>query len=245
VSASASRAEICITACAEAWRGDGEILASAIGVVPRIAAGLARLTFEPDLLVTDGQAYLLAEPAPIDVPDGRIAVEGWLPYRRVFDILWSGRRHVMMGAAQIDRYGNTNISCIGDWKQPSRQLIGVRGAPGNSVCHPCSYWIPSQSARVFVERVDFVSGVGGDAAHEIRLVVTDLAVYDFRGPGRTMRVRSLHPGVMLDDVHARSGFEMAVADDLGETRAPTDEELRLIRDVLDPADRRSTEVRAA
>jgi len=56
-------------------------------------------------------------------------VEGWLPYAKVFTMLAAGRRHVMMGAAQIDRYGNQNISCIGDWKRPKAQLLGVRGAP--------------------------------------------------------------------------------------------------------------------
>ena len=68
-----------------------------------------------------------------------------MPYRTVFDVVWSGRRHVMMMASQIDRTGNQNLSAIGDWARPKAQLVGVRGAPGNSVNHPTSYWVPDHS----------------------------------------------------------------------------------------------------
>jgi len=54
-----TRAEVCVVACAEAWRGDGAILASPMGLIPSLGARLARLTFAPDLLLTDGEAYLL------------------------------------------------------------------------------------------------------------------------------------------------------------------------------------------
>ncbi len=91
-------------------------------------------------------------------------IEGWLPYRSVFTVVAAGRRHAMMGAAQLDRYGNQNISCIGDWSRPAAQLLGVRGAPGNTVNHPVSYWVPRHSRRVFVEAVDMVCGVGYDRA---------------------------------------------------------------------------------
>src|SRR5262249_25040869 len=97
-------AEICVVACAEAFRGDGEILASPIASTPTLGVKLARATFAPDLLMTDGGAQLVDR-------DG--VVEGWMPYRRIFDVVWSGRRHVMMGATQLDRRGNQNISCIG------------------------------------------------------------------------------------------------------------------------------------
>ena len=87
-------------------------------------------------------------------------VEGWIPFRRVFDVVAYGKRHVMMGATQIDRHGNQNISAIGDFAQPKRQLLGSRGAPGNTVNNRTSYWVPKHSPRVFVEQVDIVSGVG-------------------------------------------------------------------------------------
>jgi acyl CoA:acetate/3-ketoacid CoA transferase beta subunit len=224
-----------VVACAEAWRGDGAILASPMGLIPSLGARLARLTFAPDLLLTDGEAYLLDA-------DGR--VEGWLPYAKVFTMLAAGRRHVMMGAAQIDRYGNQNISCVGDWKRPKAQLLGVRGAPGNTVNHPVSYWIPRHSPRVFVPQVDMVSGVGHDrGARELRVVVTNLAVLDFGTAERTMRLRSVHPGVAVGDVLAATGFPVAVPDEVPVTRWPTAAELDLIRTRLDPGGAREEELR--
>jgi acyl CoA:acetate/3-ketoacid CoA transferase beta subunit len=232
-----SRAEICVVACAEAWRGDGEVLASPMGLIPSLGARLARATFAPDLLLSDGEAHLL---------DGAGVVEGWLPYRAVFDLVASGRRHVMMGASQLDRYGNQNISCVGDWHRPTAQLIGVRGAPGNTVNHPTSYWVPRHSRRVFVERVDVVCGVGYDRPasqyHELRVVVTDKAVLDFASRDHALRLRSVHPGVTVDEVLAHTGFPLVVDDRVETTRLPTAEELALIREVLDPADRRGAEV---
>lgn len=244
----ASRAEVCIAACADAWRGDGEIIASPMGLVPSLGARLARLTFEPDLLLSDGECLFLA-----NVPGtGAQIYEGYIPYRLVFDLLAHGKRHVMMGASQIDRLGNQNISAVGpDWNRPKAQLIGVRGAPGNTINHPTSYWIPKHSPKVFVEKVDLVCGLGYDRAaalghaarfHEIRRVVTDLAVLDFETPDRRMRLRSVHPGVEVGEVVAATGFELAGAESAEHTRVPDAEELRLIREVLDPRDSRSREV---
>jgi len=238
-----TRAEVCLAACADAWRGDGAVLASAFGVIPTIGARLAKATFEPDLLVSDGEALLIANPLPIGSKDKQI--EGWIPFRSVFDTVWSGRRHVMMGATQIDAHGNQNISAIGEWSKPAKQLIGVRGAPGNTVNHATSYWIPRHVARTSVERVDVVCGVGTDrGAADLRRVVTNLCVLDFEGPGRTMRLRSVHPGVTVDEVVENTGFALDIPGDVGESREPTADELALIREVLDPRSLRDTEVKA-
>ena len=241
-----STAEVCVVACAEAWRGDGAILASPMGLVPTLGAKLAQLTFAPDLLITDGEATLLA---PGD--NGAIA-EGWLPYRTVFTMVAAGKRHAMMGAAQLDRFGNQNISAIGDWARPKAQLLGVRGAPGNTINHPVSYWVPRHSRRVFVERADMVSGIGYDRAaglgpaaarfHELRVVVTNLAVLDFGGPDHSLRIRSVHPGVSVGEVTGATGFPLAVPGEVPATRLPTSSELALIRDSLDPAGRRDREL---
>lgn len=221
-----TRADVCVVACAELFRGAGEILASPMGLVPALGARLARLTFEPDLLLSDGEACLLR-------PDQ--VVEGWLPFRQVFDVVASGRRHVVMGANQVDRYGNQNISAIGPHEQPKRQLLGMRGAPGNTVNHRTSYWVPRHSARVFVPSVDVVSGVGYDRAkdmpfHDVYRVVTNLAVLDFATSDGSMRLVSVHPGVSVADVVAQTGFPLAT-DDVAETRLPTDDELALLRDL--------------
>jgi acyl CoA:acetate/3-ketoacid CoA transferase beta subunit len=202
--------------------------------------------------MTDGVAYLRDDVAPLtgDAAQEPV-VEGWMPFRRVFDLLWNGRRHVVMTATQIDRYGNHNFACIGPHAKPKAQLLGMRGAPGNTISHPTSYWVPNHSTRVFVEQVDVVSGVGYDRArelgsaarfHEIRCVVSNLGVFDFDTPDRRMRLASLHPGVSVDDVVEQTGFELAIPDDTPTTRTPDAEELRLIREVLDPGGARDREV---
>lgn len=257
-----TRAEVCVVAVAECFRGDGERLCNPIGTIPMIGGRLARETFEPWLVMTDGFAMFTTSCLPPGVNpyrsvDGRLeldeVVESWNPYPQMFTVLWNGKRHVMMGASQIDRYGNQNIACIGDWHRPRAQLLGFRGAPGNTINHTTSYWVPNHTPKSFVEKVDVVSGVGYDRAavlgptaarfHEIRRVVSNLGVFDFETPDHRMRVRSVHPGVTLEEVQEATGFELAVADDLDETRLPTVEELRLIREVIDPAGLRTTEVK--
>jgi acyl CoA:acetate/3-ketoacid CoA transferase beta subunit len=239
-----SRAEICAVAVADAFRGDGEILASCFGAVPTVGARLARLTFAPDLLMTDGVCMALANTPPASGPAEEPVVESWLPFRNIFDLLWNGRRHVIMIASQIDRHGNQNFACIGPHEKPKAQLLGMRGAPGNTINHTTSYWVPSHSPKVFVEQVDVVSGLGYDRAaklgarsarfHEIRRVVSNLGVFDFETPERRMRLRSVHPGVSVAGVVDATGFELAIPDRVPETRAPTEAELRLIRERIDP-----------
>jgi acyl CoA:acetate/3-ketoacid CoA transferase beta subunit len=245
VSGTATRAEVCVAACADAWRGDAAILASPMGLLPTLGARLARLTFAPELLLSDGQAYLLT------VDAGQVP-EGWLPFRDVLRLAEAGRRHVMMGASQLDRFGNQNISCIGDWRRPRAQLLGVRGAPCNTINHPTSYWVPRHSPRVFVPAVDMVSGIGYDRAaalgpsaarfHELRVVVTNLAVLDFQTPDHAMRLRSVHPGVTVAEVVEATGFPLVIPDPIAVTRRPAVAELALIRGRLDPAGERDREV---
>ena len=250
-----TRADSCVIACAEIYRGDGEIFANpTVGTIPFVGARLARATFEPDLVMTDGEAMLVANLLEVGRTDVPKVVEGWLPYRSSFDVVWSGRRHVVMGASQIGRYGDSNIASIGPWDRPKAQLLGARGAPGNTVNHKTSDWVPNQSARVVVEPVDFVSGVGprrareagGTLAHynQIRFVITDLGVFDFDSPDCAMRLRSVHPGVSVDEVVAKTGFALVLPDPVPQTRPPTDDELRLIRETIDPRGLRLQEVPA-
>jgi acyl CoA:acetate/3-ketoacid CoA transferase beta subunit len=159
----------------------------------------------------------------------------------------------MMGATQVDRYGNQNIAGIGGTPtQPRTQLLGFRGAPGNTIHNTTSYWVPAQSSKVFVEAVDIVTGIGYDRAaalapasaahHEIRRVVSNLGVFDFETPDHRMRLRSVHPGVTVDEVVAATGFELALPDEVPTSRLPTPEELRLLEQVIDPAGTRYREV---
>lgn len=245
------RADVCAAAVADCFRGDGEILANPIGTIPMIGGRLARATWEPDLMMTDGAAALITnDEAIVDIADRRYEFHN--PYRRMFDIVWSGRRHVMMGATQVDRFGNQNIAGLGGTPaQPRVQLLGFRGAPGNTISHTTSYWVPSHGPKVFVEAVDIVTGIGYDRAaalgddegrfHEIRFVVSNLGVFDFTGPDNSMHLRSVHPGVTVDDVVAATGFELAIDDDTPTTRLPTPDELELL-DQIDPAGTRFKEV---
>jgi glutaconate CoA-transferase subunit B len=242
--------ELCIAACADAFADSGEVLASGIGLVPRLGASLARLTSNPDLLLTDAECTLLAEPIPVGPRSGTMRPENWLPFRKIFDLVWGGRRHAMTIPTQIDRYGTVNISCIGDWAKPKAQLLGVRGLPGNSINHPSSFFVPNHSKRTFVATVDMACTVSYDAArwapgvrrdfHRFPRVISNLAVLDFEGPGHSMRIRTVHPGTSVAQVQENTGFELAVASDVGETREPTAEELRLIREVLDPHNLRAS-----
>ena len=244
-----TRAEVCAAAIADCWKDDGEIFGSPMGLLPMLGARLCKLTSNPDLVLSDGESLFLGGVPPLGAAAD--VVEGWIPFRRVFDVVAYGKRHVMMGATQVDRHGNQNISAIGDFAKPSRQLLGSRGAPGNTVNNRTSYWVPKHNTRAFVEQVDIVSGVGptrakaaGEAAaryNDIHRVVSNLAVFDFGGPGDTLRLLSIHPGVTLDEVTESTGCSVHV-DGVVETRSPTLEELIIIREVLDPKGLRNREV---
>ena len=242
-------ADIVVIAAAEAFRGDGEIFASGMGTIPMLGARTARSTFEPDLMVSDGEAFYVGNELPIGGTNK--VVEGWIPFRSVFDTLWGGRRHVMMGASQIDRFGNTNIANIGSWDRPKAQLLGVRGGPGNTINHSTSFFIPKHNANVFVAKVDMVSGLGYDRAAELSewvqrnhclpRVVTNLAVLDFNSVDHSMRLVSVHPGVSVADVQTATSFELVIDGDVGVTREPTADEQAVI-DRLDPRGLRHREV---
>ena len=243
-----SRAEVCIIACAELFRDAGEIMVSPMTTIVSIGARLARLTFSPEILLTDGEARLLANTPAIGAKG---AIEGWMPFGRVFETLAWGRRHVVMGANQIDRYGNQNLSAFGPLQHPTRQMFGVRGAPGNTINHATSYWVGNHSTRVFCDSVDIVSGIGWDKIDpdnpafrftNVHRVVSNLGVFDFGGPGHTMRAVSLHPGVDPEDVAANTSFEVHNLNDAPATRLATGDELTLIREHIDPKALRDKEV---
>ncbi len=245
-----TRADVCAAAIADAFAEDGEIFGSPMGLLPMLGARLAKLTSNPDLVISDGESLFLAGVPPLFAKGD--VVEGWIPFRRVFDVVAYGKRHVMMGATQVDRHGNQNISAIGDFAQPKRQLLGSRGAPGNTVNNRTSYWVPKHSPRVFVEQVDIVSGVGprrakeaGPAAarfNDIHRIVSNLGVFDVKGAGDTVRLLSVHPGVAVDDVVEATGFELEIPAEVATTREPSYTELVIIREMLDPKGLRFKEV---
>lgn len=246
-----SLAELIITAAAEAWRDDGEIMATGIGPLPRLAASLAKLTCNPALQITDGECWYTSQPVPPGPRNGHEPeIEGLANYDRVFSTIWSGKRHAMVAPVQIDRFGQTNISVIGNHARPKAAMLGVRGYPGNSVHHPNSFFFPSHTTRAFVAgEVDYVCSAGYNPARyrcgtapaclDLRLIVTDLAVLDFEGPARAIRVRSLHPGITFEQVQDNTGFELVRPAHIPFTSGPTAEQLAIIAS-LDPNQVRKT-----
>jgi len=248
-------AELMICAASEAWRNDGEVLATGIGTLPRLAASLSMLSTNPDLMMTDSEAFLLSAPNPIGAraADFKPAYETWMGFSRIFDNVWGGKRHAMVGPTQIDRFGQANISCIGDYAKPKAMMLGVRGYPGNSISHANSFFVPSHNTRVFKDgECDVVCSIGYNPARlakgysldevDIRLVITDLCVMDFGGPGHQIRLRSLHPGITVDQVQQNTGFPVFVPGDEITTPAPTEEQLEIIRR-MDPHNLRARELK--
>jgi glutaconate CoA-transferase, subunit B len=250
-----SLAELVICAAAEAWRDGGEVLATGIGPLPRIAAGLAKLTFAPEILMTDGEAFLVEEPVPLGPRNGyQPKFSGWMPYHRVFDSVWCGRRHAMVTPVQVDRWGQANIAALGsDLSRPKVQLLGVRGFPGNSISHRNSMFLPNHSKRALVEgEVDVVASVGFSDKRwpagvkklpvDIGIVVTNLCVMDFNGPDHAPRVISLHPGITFEEVQGETGFPLLLAENWATTPAPTAEQLAIIHR-LDPTGIRASVIK--
>ena len=245
--------DLLITACARAWENDEEVLASGIGIVPRLAASLA-MHRNPGLMMTDSEAWIVSEPVPIGPRNGyRPHCETWMGFSRIFDNVWSGKRHAMVGPTQVDRFGQANISAIGDYAKPKIQMLGARGFPGNSISHANSFFVPSHSKRVFVEgEVDMVASIGYNPGRlpkgysfddiDIRLIVTNLCVMDFGGPQKQVRVVSVHPGVTIDDVTGNTGFDLFVPDHLAETPTPSEQDLETIA-LMDPGGLRASVIR--
>lgn len=230
-----------ICAASDAWKDDGEVLATGIGIVPRLAASISMLSSNPDLMMTDSEAWLVSEPVPVGPRNGyELKREGWMGFTRIFDNVWSGKRHAMVGPTQIDRFGQANISMIGkDYDKPRTMMLGVRGFPGNSISHANSFFVPNHSTKVFVDgEVDMVASVGYNPARlargwslddiDVRMVFTNLAVMDFGGPERQLQVVSLHPGVTAEQVQEATGFALHIPADVPETAAPTEAQLALL-----------------
>lgn len=230
-----------ICAAAQAWKDDGEVLATGIGVVPRLAASLCMASFNRDLMMTDSEAWMVREPVPIG-PRGtyRIKRESHMGFARIFDNVWGGKRHAMVGPTQIDRWGQANISMVGDdYARPKVMMLGVRGLPGNSISHANSFFVPHHSRRVFVEgEVDMVASIGYNRDRlargwsvdevDIRYIFTDLCVMDFGGPDHQVRLVSVHPGVTVQQVQEATGFPLHIPAEVATTADPTPAQLALL-----------------
>jgi glutaconate CoA-transferase subunit B len=245
-----SKSEIMIAASARQLGGASNCF---VGVgLPNIVCNLAQRTVSPHLqLVYESGVYgARPERLPLSIGDPTLA-SGATAITSMFELfafyLQAGRIDVaFLGGAQIDRFGNLNTTVIGDYAHPKVRLPGSGGACEIAIHAKQILVIMRQATRSFVERLDFRTSPGhsGDPARDAArgwhgtgptAVVTDLATYAFDSETGEMTVVTLHPGVSMDDVRANTGWDPKVAPDLGETPPPTVEELRLIREELDPA----------
>jgi glutaconate CoA-transferase, subunit B len=247
-----SKSEMMIVAAARELAGQRVCF---VGVgLPNIAVNLAQRTVAPDLELVYEAGVFGARPArlPLSIGDPTI-VTGATAVTSMFELfsfyLQGGLIDVgFLGAAQIDRFGNINTTVIGEYAEPTTRLPGSGGACEIAINARQVFVIMRQSKRSFVEQIDFRTSAGnlGGAVDSERIrreqgwigrgpsvVVTDLAIWHFDETGE-MRVDSLHEGVSIDDVRAATGWDPKVAPALATTPAPTADELRFIRDELDP-----------
>jgi glutaconate CoA-transferase, subunit B len=244
-----SKSEMMIAASARLLAGVSNCF---VGVgLPNIVCNLAQRTVARDLQLVYESGVFGARPErlPLSIGDPTLAT-GATAITSMFELfayyLQAGLIDVaFLGGAQIDRFGNLNTTVIGDYANPKVRLPGSGGACEIAIHARQILVIMRQAPRSFVERLDFRTSPGhsGDAAHDAArgwhgsgptAIVTDLATYDFEDATGEMTLRTTHPGVTMEDIRGSMGWEPKVAPELGETPAPSDEELRLIREELDP-----------
>jgi glutaconate CoA-transferase, subunit B len=197
--------------------------------LPSTAANLARRTHAPDCVLVYESGTIGAKPTelPLSIGDGELAetADSVVSVPEMFAYwLQGGRIDVgFLGAAQIDRHGNLNSTVIGDYDSPTVRLPGGGGAPEIATSCQDVFVMLRQSPRTFVERLDFTTSVGD----RVRVVITDLGILE--PVDGELTLVATHPGVSADDARAATGWDLRVADDLRETRAPTEEELDALR----------------
>ncbi len=242
-----TNAELMVVAAARELTDDDTVL---VGIgIPNLACNVAKRTHAPNLRMVYESGTVGSNPSspPLSIGDpnlvtGALAVQPMIEGFEYY--LQAGRLDVgFLGGAQIDKYGNINSTVIGDYEDPIVRLPGSGGACEIAGHVDRTLVVTPHSERRFPEEVDFVTSpgyVGGrEGRRELGLdggpeaIVTDLAVCRFDDTGELF-VDSLHPGSTRAEVREKTGWEVAFADDLTETPTPTDEELRLIREELDP-----------
>jgi glutaconate CoA-transferase subunit B len=244
-----SKNEIMIAASSRTLAGE-KVCFVGVGL-PNIVCNLAQRTVAPQLQLVYEAGVFGARPArlPLSIGDPTL-VSGSTAVTSMFELfafyLQAGLIDAaFLGGAQIDRFGNLNTTVIGDYGKPKVRLPGSGGACEIAIHARKILVIMRQAQRSFVEKLHFRTSPGhsGDPAHDQARgwsgsgptsVVTDLGTYGFDEETGEMTLLTLHPRVTLDQVRENMGWEPKLAPDLGETPPPTAEELRLIREELDP-----------
>jgi len=244
-----SDSEMMVAVAARVLKGARTVF---VGVgLPNIACNLARYTVAPDLeLIYESGVYgARPERLPLSIGDPTL-VSGATSVVSMADLfglyLQRGLVEVaLLGGAQIDRFGNLNTTVIGDYKKPKTRLPGSGGACEIAINAQRTFMIMRLKRRAFVDKLDFLTSpghlTGGDSRARLglpgggpELVITDKAILNFDNPEREMQLSQLYPGVTAKDVQAEVGWQLRLATTIGETAAPTAEELHLIRDEVDP-----------
>lgn len=243
---------ICV--CISRQIEDGEVAAQGIAT-PLVAAGylLAKLTHAPNLTFISaiGQS-VCRDPAPLGVANiERLWLENGLVsfgfVQAACDLLPRFGPKEFFRPGQVDAYGNfNNVYMGGSYARPRLRLPGSGGIADVTVFEEKVYlYVPRHGRHTFVEQLDFRSGLGHTATRTAgrgpNYLISDLGQFDFGGENGRMRLISLHPGVSLRRVQAKTGFELHAVDPLPSTRPPTAEELRLLREVIDPLGVRTLE----
>lgn len=240
--------EIMTIAAARALK-DGAVCFVGIGL-PSAAANLARLTHAPNVSLIYESGTIGARPdvLPLSIGDGELAetADTVVSVPEIFRYwLQGGRIDVgFLGAAQIDRYGNLNTTVIGgSYEKPAVRLPGAGGAPEIATSAKEVIIIMKQSRRTFVEKLDFVTSCGYiDASNNgsrgpfargrgPTTVITDLAIFASDVNTRELTLRSLHPGVSVEQVRSATSWPLQSAAQLSLTPAPTPAELAALRDL--------------
>jgi glutaconate CoA-transferase subunit B len=219
--------------------------------LPMVAAILAQKTHAPGLLIMfeAGGVGAIVPTLPLGVGDSRTFHRATMAGSMCDVVEASQAGYVdfgFLGGAQIDKYGNLNATCIGQYENPKVTLPGSGG--GNDIGSLCWRTIITtiHEKRRFMEKLDFVTTPGyltGPGAREAAglpkgtgpyRVVTDLAILGYEEETKRMMLLSVHPGVKVEQVVDNTGFELVIPERVGETDPPTSEELRLLRQEIDP-----------
>ncbi len=215
---------------------------------PSAACNVARLTHAPDitLIYESGTIGTAPDVLPLSIGDGELCDTAitTVSVPEMFRYWLQGGRVTIgfLGAAQLDRFGNINTTVIGDYDHPKTRLPGGGGAPEIATSSQQVYITMKQSLRGMVDKIDFFTsfghGDGGDARKKLgidtagpTLLITDLAIWKPDPETKEFTVVSLHPGVSRDQVQATCGWTVKFADDLEVTPAPTELELKTLRDL--------------
>jgi len=220
--------------------------------LPIIASMLAQKLHAPNLLIMfeAGGVGPQIPTIPISVGDSRTFYRGVMAASMDYVMCCAQLGHLdygFLGAAQIDPYGNLNTTVIGPHDRPKVRLPGSGGANDlGSLCWR-NIVLMRQDTRKFVEKLDFLTTPGyltGPGAREKAglpsgtgpyRVITQLGVMGFDDATKRMKLLSVHPGVTVAEVKENTGFELIIPPNVTTTEPPSDEELRLLREVIDPA----------